>query len=514
MTAPIKLHRLLLDRADRMPAHIAYVKRTEAVSYEDLAVRAARFASALQLHDIARGDRVALVLDRRSEYLVGYYGALMAGAAVVPLGTDTRPQVLQHALEHSGARAVLIDGAAMRHLAPVARELPELRLVAHVGRAVPLDTDAPVLSLAAILESGPELRDVCAGDDALASINYTSGTTGRPKGVMLSHRNIVANVRSIVQYLGLTPEDSVAMVLPYYYVYGNSVLHTHVAAGGGIVDAGPATFPHAVFDAIEEHECTGLSGVPSTFAQLLGADGADARDLRSLRYVTQAGAPMTRALTEKLMRRLPDTAIYVMYGQTEASARLSYVPPADLERKLGSAGIAIPGVTLAIVDGDDREVPRGTVGEISATGHNVMLGYLGEPEATARTLRNGRLHTGDLGWMDDEGYIHIVGRETDMIKTGGHRIGPQEVEEPIAALPGVDACAVAGLPDEMLGQAVVAFVVRTPGVDLDELAVRRACLEALPSYKVPTRVVFVDSLPRSDRGKLLRSALTARYAAA
>ena len=506
-----RLHGLLLERAGSAPEHPAYASGDTETSYGELATQAARLAGALRDAGVGHGDRVALVLDGRVEYLIAWYGALMAGAAVVPLNPDTRPAVLRHALSHARVRAVVIGATETKHLAEITGELPDLRAAIVVGeRATELGPSVATEPFAALVSRGDELRDSGASSDDLASITYTSGTTGKPKGVMLSHRNLVTNVRSIVSYLELGPHDRVAMVLPYFYVYGSSVIHTHLAAGGTIVDAGSVAFPVTVLDAIERHRATGLSGVPSTFARILRVEDIGTRDLSSLRYVTQAGAAMTRALTEALRRALPRTRIFVMYGQTEASARLTYVPPERLDAKIGSAGIAIPGVSITVVGPDGEPVPAGTVGEVVARGDNVMLGYLDDPEATARALRDGGLHTGDLGYLDDDGYLFLVGRDTEMIKSGGHRIGPQEIEEVVAEVPGVAECAVAGVPDELLGQAIVAFVVREPGepgTALTDRAIKKACFERLPRFKMPAEVRFVDALPRSDRGKILRSEL-------
>lgn len=220
---------------------------------------------------------------------------------------------------------------------------------------------------------------------------------------------------------------------------------------------------------------------------------------------------MTPALTQRLREALPSARVFVMYGQTEASARLAYVPSEALDRKVGSAGRAIPGVTLRIVDSEGREAPRGTVGEVVAEGDNIMLGYWNDPEATRRALRAGALHTGDLASMDEEGFIYIAGRASEMIKSGAHRIGPGEIESVIARVPGVHSCAVAGVPDALLGQAIAAFVVPEPGATIDRQAIMRACLQELPRFKLPEHVVVVRELPRTQTSKLKRAALVELY---
>lgn len=508
MSDPARLHALLEASAARDPDRAALVEKNRTTTYGELADRAARFAAALRARGIQKGDRVAIVLDGCVEYLIACYGVLAAGAVAVPLCNDTRTKTLLHPLVHSGARAVVLEARNAKYLEGQGAELPALSLMVTVsGPALPPGPDVVVVPFAEMIDQERALHDGGARGDDLAAIHYTSGTTGRAKGVMLAHRNLVANVRSIVEYLRLEPSDSVAMVLPFFYVYGSSVLHTHIAAGGTIVMAGSMVFPQTVLAAIQEHRTTGFSGVPSTFARLLQTSNLGDYDLSSLRYVTQAGAAMTPALTERLRAALPRADIVVMYGQTEASARLAWLPSDQLEKKLGSAGKAIPGVTLKIVDEHGRELPRGELGEICAAGDNVMLGYWNDPEETARVLRPEGLRTGDLGRMDDDGYIWIAGRESELIKSGAHRISPLEIEEVIAQLDEIAECAVTGVPDPMLGEAIAAFVVPANGRAVDPQKVMRQCLGSLPRFKLPAHVHVVDALPKTETGKVQRRRL-------
>ncbi len=503
-----QLHALLRDSAWRAPDALAYVDAKARVTYGQLARTADAVAGGLAELGVTKGTRVALVLDGCVEYLAAYYAILAAGGVVVPGNPDTRPRVLRHALGHSSAEVVIIGATEAKQLAPVVPELPRLSAAVVVGTVTPTMPGIHIASWDELVVAGIVGTDAGAGGSDLASITYTSGTTGAPKGVMLAHESLVANIRSIVSYLELTADDRVAMVLPFFYVYGNSVLQTHVAAGATIANLGSMAFPAKVLDGLAAHACTGLSGVPSTFTRLLQMENLGNYDLTSLRYVTQAGAMMTPALTARLRAAIPNARIFVMYGQTEASARLAYVPPERLDEKMGSAGIGIPGVELAIADAEGRHLPAGEVGEIVARGANIMRGYLDDPEATARALRDGWLHTGDIGRMDEEGFVFIIGREGDMIKSGGHRIGPHEVEAVVAEVPGVGECAVVGVDDELLGQSIAAFVVPAPGATLDEYTIRKACFLELPRYKQPAHVRIVDSLPKSDRGKVLRRELS------
>jgi len=501
------LHDLLLRSAEHAPEQPLFVSKKEVVSYQDLERDTGRFAAALRRQGVTRGDRVALALDNGAEYLTAYYGILKAGAAVVPLCPDTRTSTLSYALNHCEARGVVLGSRNTKLLEGQSGELPHLRLLASVGApAIEEEGQLKISEYSAMLEEPEPFVGSTTSED-LASIIYTSGTTAKPKGVMLSHGNLVANVRSIVQYLELTAADRIAMVLPFFYSYGNSVLHTHICAGGTVVAVGTMAFPAAVLSGIQEHRCTGLSGVPSTFARMLQSSVVQKFDLSRLRYITQAGCPMAPAPTEKIRQNIPHVAVYVMYGQTEASARLSYLPPADLERKLGSIGMGIPGVTLKIMDEQGSEVTRDTVGEIVAQGANIMQGYWNNPEETARVMRPEGLRTGDLARMDDEGYIWIIGRNSDMIKSGAHRIGPKEIEDAVERLPEIAQCAVTGVPDELLGEAITAFVVPIKGATITRNQVLRICHEYLPRFKMPKHVRVVDSLPRTATGKLRRREL-------
>jgi len=502
------LQSFLRASSERDPDHPVFLRRGSATSYGELDRASSALAGALREQGVERGDRVALVLDNVVEYLISYYGVLKAGAAVAPLCPDTRSASLVYALAHCQASAAILESKNSKLLEGQQEALPFLRLVITVGKPAILNPRSfTVIELAELLRSGAPAADESSRPEELASIIYTSGTTAKPKGVMLSHANLCANTRSIVEYLELCSADVIGMVLPFFYSYGNSVLHTHVATGGTIAVLGSMAFPAAVLSGIAEHRCTGFSGVPSTYARLLQSTVLEQHDLSSLRYLTQAGGPMTPALTEKIRGALPRVKIYVMYGQTEAAARLSYLPPEQLDRKLGSIGIGIPGVTLTVMDPAGNEVPRGTVGEIVARGENIMMGYWNNPEETARVLRPEGLRTGDLARMDEDGFLFVVGRESDMIKSGAHRIGPKEIEDVVEQMPEVAQCAVVGVPDELLGEAIVAFVVPVDGATLSPTQVFRTCHEHLPRFKMPGEVRIVTSLPRTDTGKLRRNEL-------
>ncbi|MES1171699.1 MAG: class I adenylate-forming enzyme family protein, partial [Bacteroidota bacterium] len=299
------LHDFLRASAQRDPAQPVFIRRDQISTYGELDVASGRFAAGLRDAGIRKGDRVALVLDGDVDFLIAYYGIAKAGAAVIPLCPDTRTGPLVYGIAHAGAAAVILDAANAGYLVGQASQVPTLRLVIHRGVVAPSGDPFTFVPFQDLTRSNVELHGAGTSPSDLLSVTYTSGTTGRPKGVMLSHHNLMSNVRSIVQYLDLTAADRVAAILPFYYVYGNSVLHTHVFAGATIVHAGSMAFPAQVLKTIEARSCTGLSGVPATFARLVGLTNLAEHDVSSLRYFTQAGAGMAPALTEKLGAAFP-----------------------------------------------------------------------------------------------------------------------------------------------------------------------------------------------------------------
>jgi len=345
------------------------------------------------------------------------------------------------------------------------------------------------------------------GDD-LAVIIFTSGSTGTKKGVMLTHKNLIANTGSIIEYLGLNETDRMCVVLPFFYCYGASLLHTHLRAGGSIV-LNQNPFLGSVINDIDTYQCTGFAGVPSTYQILINKTRFLQHQLPSLRYFTQAGGQLPNRYIKILTEHFPEKKFYVMYGATEATARLSYLPPELVSAKMGSIGKGIPGVTLAVVNQAMQAVKPSEIGEIVAKGDNIMKGYYNDPEGTGAVLKNGWLYTGDLATVDDEGFIYVVGRSKNIIKSGGYRISPAEIENEILSLEKFKGCVIFGIPDEIMGEAVVA-VIQVPGTmdqrDLDREVIAH-CNMKFPSYKVPKKIFFVDEFPLNSSNKIDMAAL-------
>jgi acyl-CoA synthetase (AMP-forming)/AMP-acid ligase II len=343
-------------------------------------------------------------------------------------------------------------------------------------------------------------------DSALASIIYTSGSTGKPKGVMLSHGNIVSNVHSICQYLSITDKDIQMVVLPFFYVMGKSLLNTHIAAGGTVVVNNKFAYPASVLKQMSDEKVTAFSGVPSTYAYLLHRSPLKKyrNKLESLRYCSQAGGHMSNQVKKELRQVLPrHTKIYIMYGATEASARLTYLEPERFEDKMGSIGRPIPNVTLRILGENGQKLTAGQTGELVASGPNIMQGYWRDEKSTAAVLTPNGYHTGDLGYQDKDGHFFVMGRKDNILKVGGHRLNPQEIEDVLIATELVIEAVVLGLPDEILGYKLIAFVTPKNG-DYKESDILAFCSERLPKYKIPAAVKLVRALPKNANGKINR----------
>lgn len=495
------------DIARRHPERVAIIADGRRISYATFWDEAQRFAQALRMRGLRVGERVAIMLPNRIEAAVACYGCWLAGGIATPLNVQARQRDFQTWLQHSDARHVVYERThndAMNAISAVDAICDGVPLVQW-----PLDAHHPLLpstpSDAAATTPTIDVSRIIA--DQMALILYTSGTTGDPKGVALSHGNLLANTTAVIRYLDLNEYDSVLSILGFYYAYGASVLHTHLLSGACVVLAQNLLFPHMLMETIARERITGFSGVPSTYALMLERVKLGDYDLSSLRYLTQAGGAMSSTLTSRLRDALPSARLFVMYGQTEATSRLTWLPPERLDEKLGSVGIPVDGVELRIAREDGSDVAIGEDGEVRVRGANIMRGYWNNPDASASVLHEGWLRTGDIGHLDADGFLYLSGRRSDMIKTGAHRVHPNDVEEAILEVEGVIETAVVGIDDALLGQVIKAFVVAPALPTQSESMIKAHCRERLASYKIPREIEFVTALPRTASGKVRRAAL-------
>jgi long-chain acyl-CoA synthetase len=483
------------------PEAAAIVYGDEEVTYGALRRMVEGCAAGLLAGGLEKGDRVGLLAENGPFFAAAYLGVMRAGLCAVPLQVDLGEAAL----------AAVVRATGMKRLYVSRRFLPKIEpLGARLG--VEPAVESPDL-FSAPAAAPPPPHEIDPRRD-LAAVMLTSGSTGEPKGVMVTHRNIACNTRDIIEYMDLRPDDRVMAVLPFYYCYGASLLHTHLAAGGSLVVNNRFMFPEKVLDEMDRRGCTGLAGVPSTYQILLRKTRFARRSFPSLRWMQQAGGRLPSALIREIREAFPRVKFFVMYGQTEATARLSYLPPERLDEKLGSIGRGLRSTRLEVLREDGEPVRPGTdaasaeVGEIVAAGENVCPGYWNDPEETARYFRGGKLYTGDMAWIDPEGHIYVVDRARDFIKAMGNRLSPQEIEEVLAEMPEIVEAAVVGTPDEIWGEAPMAFVVAARPGGLTAGQVRAYCLKReMPNYKIPARIEFLPQLPKTANGKVARDAL-------
>ena len=499
------IHEFLEHSARRYPDKIALISSGQRIAYSRLEQAANALANWFIESGMIKGDRVLILLENGEEYVISYYAALKAGLVAVPLSSETRMDALQNILAAITPKIVIASPKAEKSLHEISD--PPSSLIAAIftnPRFTWLDRSFSTFRFSSILDGNNASPLLGIDDSSLASIIFTSGSTGKPKGVMLTHANIVANTNSIIQYLELTELDRQMVVLPFFYVMGKSLLNTHIAVGGSLVINNTFAYPASVLKQMEQEEVTGFSGVPSTYAYLLHRSPLKSyRDkLPSPRYCSQAGGHMARQIKEELLTALPaHTKLYIMYGATEASARLSYVEPERLRDKIDSIGIPIPGVTMKIVDDSGNELTEGETGELIASGANIMTGYWHDPQGTAAVLSAQGYRTGDMGYRDNDGYFHVVGRRDNQLKVGGHRINTQEVEDALIATGLLIEVIVIGVEDHIAGHRLVAVTVPIDA-QTSEKDVLGKCIELLPRYKIPSKVVFVRMLPKNSSGKV------------
>jgi amino acid adenylation domain-containing protein len=512
------LHDYLIQSARRLPEKVALVCDGHRYTYRDLDARSNQLAHALVGRGVQRGDRVMIFAENTVETVVSFWAALKANAIVSMVNPLTKEDKLTYLLNDCRAVALitelrltpLVTAAVARapHLKSVivsGKVTPEAlgRLPGGVGWAAALETENPA--------APPPRR--CLDID-LAAIIYTSGSTGDPKGVMLTHRNMLTAATSISTYLENTEDDVILGMLPLAFDYGLYQMIMAFRMGARLVLERSFAFPAQVLGNVQTEKVTGFPGVPTIYAMMAEMKTLKVDyDFSSIRYVSNTAAALPVKHITMLRDLFPGAKVFSMYGLTECK-RCTYLPPADVERKPESVGIAIPNTEIWIVDENDQRVGPNQVGQLVVRGATVMKGYWEKPEATAKKLRPGPLpdekvlYTGDYCRFDDEGYLYFVGRMDDIIKSRGEKVAPKEVENVLMNIPGVKEAAVIGIPDEVLGQAIKALVVLEQGSELTEAQIQRACRARLENFMVPQVIALVPELPKTGTGKIKKTNLS------
>ncbi|MFO1426572.1 MAG: class I adenylate-forming enzyme family protein [Steroidobacteraceae bacterium] len=504
--------------ARRDPAHKAVVDPRKALGYAALAGEARRLARALIARGLEPGDRVVMQVTNSCEAAVTAWAVLASGGVLVPLHAVLRGEALMPVLRDCTPRWAVLGAEQRGALAQLTVASPSLcGAFGWIGEreSVAGGDDARleswVLGGAAGAGSGPPAHAQPPLEpprqDALAAILYTSGSTGEPKGVMLTHANMAAGVRAVNAYLRLDERDVIYSPLPLSSSYGLYQLLLGLAIGATVVLDRGFTFPAKSLELMARERATVFAAVPTMYAWLARSTILERHDLSSLRIMTSAAAALPLAHAQRVRERLPGARLYVMYGQTECK-RISYLEPDEFDRRPGSVGRGMPFQDLAVVDEQGRRVGAGETGELVVTGPHVMQGYWGRPEETARKLRpiegdqRRWLHTEDLFRIDADGYLYFVGRRDDVFKVGGHKVSPAEVEDVLVRIPGVVEAAVVGVPDAEWGRAVKAFLVPAEDGAPSVESVLRECARHLRPFMIPKAVEFLAQLPKTESGKI------------
>lgn len=502
----------LHETAKRVPHKPAYYFQDQPSTYAELDGAITKFASGLEKLGVKKGDHVGLLLGNSPFFVIGMYGALRLGATVIPINPIYTPDEIGYILNNGDVTTVIaLDllvplAEKMHHTLPkvehyIVCETPQGKGTSNSQLSIhtKLKSFSEIVALGQLSFQVPEVEE-----DDVALILYTSGTTGKPKGAMLTHKNLYSNARDVGIYLHMNEDDRVITTLPMFHVFCLTVCLNAPLLSGATILIDPKFSPKEIFRLVKKYEATVFAGVPTMYNFLYQYPEGEPKDLQSLRLCISGGAAMPVALLKSFEEKFK-VVISEGYGLSEA-APVTCFNPLDRPRKAGSIGQSIVHVENKIVNELGEEVPVGQSGELIVRGPNVMKGYYKMPEETAATIRDGWLYTGDMAMMDEEGYFYIVDRKKDLIIVGGYNVYPREVEEVLYNHHEIVEAAVIGVPDPDQGEAVKAYVVSN-NPDLTEEAVISYAKEHLAKYKTPTLIEFLQELPKNTTGKILRRAL-------
>jgi len=497
--------------AKRLSEKTALVCGNQRLSYRRIEERCNQLAHGLVAKGVQRGDRVAVYLDTSVESVLAIFAILKAGAVFTVVNPATKSERLAHIINNSGTKVLITESKKLATIQSCWEQTSELETVLATGKRV-----ADIANGKKRLVWWDDLIAEHVGRDEappkhgididMAALIYTSGSTGNPKGVVMTHSNMVSAATSVIGYLENTSDDIILNVLPLSSSYGLYQVLTGFKVGATVVLEQSFAYPHAVIQRLMDERITGLAIVPTVAAVLLQLNLTEYQ-FPSLRYITNAGAALPTQHVMRLRKAFPQTRLFLMYGLTECK-RVSYLPPDQLDRRPNSVGKAMPNTEVYIVDEQGRRLPPGEVGELVVRGSNVMKGYWRLPEETAKALKPGPapweqvLYTGDLFRMDEEGYLYWIGRRDDIIKSRGEKVSPIEVENVLYRLDGIDMAAVIGVPDEVLGQAVKAVMTLKEGAQLTRNEILRHCAQHLDGVMIPTIVEFRETMPKTAAGKI------------
>jgi acyl-CoA ligase (AMP-forming) (exosortase A-associated) len=513
---------LLRNSVRRTPTKEALVHGDQRLSFHEVGQRTAGLATGLRAAGMRRGERVGIYLDASVPQVISIFGVSQGEGVYVPINALLHVEQVMHIARDCGMKGLITTPPRIAALAEVLPQIPSVEFLVVTGEGDVPELQLPVYRFDEFCATeSPEVWRETSIENDLAAILYTSGSTGKPKGVMLSHANVVAGSRIVSTYLGITEAERILAVLPFSFDAGMNQLMTAFEKGGTLILIN-FTFAREIVQALLKERVTGLAGVPTLWSLLAQSSSTLSKQpLPDLRYITNTGGAMPQAVLKILRQTLPTTKVFLMYGLTEAF-RSTYLPPEELDRRPTSMGKAIPNTEILVLDENGQLCKPGEPGELVHRGPTVSLGYWNRPEETARALRPNPLlppemggcekvcYSGDLVKMDEDGFLYFIGRRDTMIKSSGVRISPTEVEEVLFQTGKLRGAAVIGLPDDILGQVIKAFVVPRDGEPLDTEALVAHCAEKMPRYMVPKFLEVLSELPKTSSGKVDYPALRRR----
>jgi long-chain acyl-CoA synthetase len=469
-------------------------------SYKEFDDATDRLASGFRNLGIAPEERIAFLHPNHTDLLLGYFGAIKAGAVAVPINPTYTAREIMHIIRDSAAKILVSTESFRESLEIVGKE-------ASSPASLIVKTEGSSLEEVISAVSGPLKPEtpVNRNADDMAMLFYTSGTTGKPKGVMISHRNITFGAGNMAQNYGLTASDVTLVCLPLNHIFANASPFWGTLASGGSAVVMERFQTEQVFDAIASERITWFPGVPTMFTYLLAGFDEHPRDVSSLRMGLSGGASLSTKDLKEFEAKF-EASMLEVYGLTESTGLVTANPVYGV-RKPGSIGISVSGVAVRLVDADWNEVPEAEVGELIFKGPNGTMGYWGLPEETENKIRDGWISTGDIAYRDQDGYYYIASRKSELIISGGYNIFPREIEEVLSTHPGVHESAVIGLEDPALGEVIKAFVVPKPGKTIQLEDLKGFCQKNLAKYKIPKIFAILDELPKSTTGKILKNEL-------
>jgi amino acid adenylation domain-containing protein len=509
------LHESLIFSASRreIAEKAAVIVEGVPYGYSQLLAASRSLAAFMQNRGLRRGDRVAVYMDNTWPCVVSIYATLIAGGVFLVINPQTKADKLEFILKDSGARFLLSDSHLQGVFAGVLANAPELTEVIMSGETSASAAFArPVTGFDSALAEGGSPVDSGVISVDLAALIYTSGSTGNPKGVMQTHQSMVFAAGSLIQYLRLGAADRILCVLPLAFDYGLYQLLMAITLGATLVLERSFIYPAEIYARMRETAVTVFPGVPTIYAMLISAHAREPLNFPAVTRITNTAAALPDHHVARLREIFPNALVYKMYGLTECK-RVCYLEPELADSKPGSVGKAIPGTEIFLLDSEDRPVPPGETGILHVRGAHVMLGYWNRPDLSAQMLKPGRLPgervlcTHDHFRMDADGFLYFVGRTDDIIKTRGEKVSPVEVENALHAIPGIREAAVVGIPDDLLGQAIRAYVVAESDAKLTDRQVRAMCGGLLENFMVPKEVLFCESLPKTATGKVSKRLL-------